>query len=214
MEHEKTPCPSPTCPICSRLKPEPKKLTLKERIQRQRIENIKNSERIWESVKNRILSGEFILNEYDAYMIFRISAHALTIRTQKKEFTVHATSGKGKYLNNNSIESQSASYQGVTPVGKYRIKPQEFSDPNIIIDLKRNIIDGADWGDWRVRLHNKTDEGFNYYGRNNFFLHCGSKQGSAGCIDIGGSITGNTNTERVALVIKKSIKPILLEVRP
>ncbi len=188
MEHEKTPCPSPTCPIFSRLKPEPKKLTVKERIQRQRIENIKNSERVWESVKNRILSGEFILNEYDAYMIFRISAHALTIRTQKKEFTVHATSGKGKYLNNNSIESQSASYKGVTPVGKYIIKPQEFSDPNIIIDLKRNIIDGADWGDWRVRLHNKTDEGFNYYGRNNLFLHCGSKQGSAGCIDIGGSI--------------------------
>ncbi len=59
MEHEKTPCPSPTCPICSRLKPKPKKLTLKERIQRQRLENIKNSEQVWESVKNRILSGEF-----------------------------------------------------------------------------------------------------------------------------------------------------------
>ncbi|WP_341509581.1 DUF3289 family protein (plasmid) [Photobacterium damselae subsp. damselae] len=54
MEHEKTPCPSPTCPICSRLKPEPKKLTLKERILKQRNENWESSERIWKKIQEQI----------------------------------------------------------------------------------------------------------------------------------------------------------------
>ncbi|MCG9780729.1 DUF3289 family protein [Photobacterium damselae] len=54
MEHEKTPCPSPTCPICSKLKPEPKKLTLKERILKQRNENWESSERIWKKIQEQI----------------------------------------------------------------------------------------------------------------------------------------------------------------
>lgn len=60
MEHEKTPCPSPTCPICSRLKPEPKKLTLKERILKQRNENWESSERIWKKIQEQI-KNELVL---------------------------------------------------------------------------------------------------------------------------------------------------------
>ncbi|HIF9321614.1 TPA: tlde1 domain-containing protein [Photobacterium damselae] len=209
MEHDKTPCPSPTCPICNRLKPEPKKLTLKERVQRQRAENIKNSERIFEAIQRRIFNGEF---DYNTKMIFSISKGLLTVNTDCESFTIKATSGKGEYLNNNSIKSQSAGYKGVTPVGQYIIKPFEFSDPNIAVDIKRNLVDLADWGDWRVRLHNKTDKGFNFYGRDNFFLHGGKVAGSAGCIDIGGGLTGDDNTERVKRIIMAAKKDILLTV--
>ncbi|HIF9433260.1 TPA: DUF3289 family protein [Photobacterium damselae] len=59
MNHEKTPCPSPTCPICSRLKPEPRKLSLKERIIKQREENLKASDRVWEHVKKCLINGDF-----------------------------------------------------------------------------------------------------------------------------------------------------------
>ncbi|MGX9459542.1 tlde1 domain-containing protein (plasmid) [Photobacterium damselae subsp. damselae] len=209
MEHEKTPCPSPTCPICSRQKASPKKLTLKERIQRQRAENIQNSERVFRHIQRRVLNGEF---DYSARMVFSISKGRLTVNTDCESFTIEATSGKGEYLNNNSTESQNAGYKGVTPVGKYIIKPFEFSDPNIAVDIKRNVFDLADWGDWRVRLHNKIDEGFNYYGRDNFFLHGGKVVGSAGCIDIGGGLTGNEDTERVKRVIMAAKKEILLTV--
>ncbi|MGR5241770.1 DUF3289 family protein [Photobacterium damselae] len=59
MEHVKTPCPSPTCPICIRTKPEAKKLTLKERIEKQRRDNLKASDRAWKHVQERIRNGDF-----------------------------------------------------------------------------------------------------------------------------------------------------------
>lgn len=214
MHNDKTTCPSPNCPICSRQKPVSRKLTLKERIEKQRKDNLKASDRAYEYIKGRVAKGDFLLHEYSAVMIFTISLGTFEVKTRCDNFTIQATSGKDDYINNNSIESQSASYKGVTPVGKYIIKPFEFSDPNIIVDAKRNYLDGADWGDWRVRMHNKTDEGFNYFGRNDFFLHCGSIAGSAGCIDIGGGITGNTNTDRVAKIIAESDKNILVLVQP
>lgn len=62
MEHEKTPCPSPTCPICIRTKIEAKKLTLKERIQKQRENNYKASDQAWEHVKKRVANGDFSQN--------------------------------------------------------------------------------------------------------------------------------------------------------
>ncbi|WP_115060551.1 hypothetical protein [Photobacterium damselae] len=85
MEHEKTPCPSPTCPICIRTKIEAKKLTLKERIQKQRENNYNASDRAWEHVKQRVANGNFeqvpVVNMsvnrkqsilYDAKAIFEI----------------------------------------------------------------------------------------------------------------------------------------------
>ncbi|HIF9065270.1 TPA: tlde1 domain-containing protein [Photobacterium damselae] len=215
MDHsEKTPCPSPTCPICIRLKPQPRKLTLSERIQKQRQDNLKASDRAWRYVQERIKNGDFLINPYSVQMTFVISARTLTVNTDCDSFTIPATSGKDEYLNSNSLESQKAGYKGVTPVGKYIIKPFEFSDPNLAVDLKRNVYDRADWGDWRVRMHNKVDEGFDFYGRNNFFLHCGQFAGSAGCIDIGGGLTGNKDTDRVAEIIKNSKTDIIVEVKP
>lgn len=210
------------CPYCNPINKRnfeyvaPQKLTLKEKLHKQRMENMATGER----VLNRIKNGEYLeshnrndmLNKYHAYMIFSISACSLTIHTHCDFMTIQATSGKDNYLNDNSIASQMASFKGVTPVGKYIIKPFEFSDPNIVIDLKRNAIDGADWGDWRVRMHNKTDEGINYYGRDNFFLHCGEWDGSAGCIDIGGGILGDNTTDKVKRIITESDQYSLLEV--
>ncbi|HIF9171024.1 TPA: DUF3289 family protein [Photobacterium damselae] len=59
MAHEKTPCPSPTCPICSRQKNEPRKLTLKERIAKQREEKLKSSDKAWTHVQQRLTNGDF-----------------------------------------------------------------------------------------------------------------------------------------------------------
>lgn len=96
------------------------------------------------------------------------------------------------------------------PVGEYIIKPSDLSDPDFLGDIKRNLPKvGADWGDWRVRLYNKKGV---FYNRNDFFLHGGSLEGSAGCVDIGGGIFGNENTDKVKKIIKNSSDNILFKV--
>ncbi len=43
----------------------------------------------------------------------------------------------------------------------------------------------------------KPMEGVNIYGRDGFFLHGGSKEGTRGCIDIGGGAFGDETTDTV-----------------
>ncbi len=61
--------------------------------------------------------------------------------------------------------------------------------------IKHALRNIGDWGRWRIRLHPKR--GTKSYGRDNFFLHGGSKPGSAGCIDFGGGVLGNSITQRL-----------------
>ena len=148
--------------------------------------------------------------KYDITMIFNISLGKLTVITPKETFDIKATSGKDEYLNNSGLESQKAKNKGVLPVGEYIIKPSDLSDPDFLGDIKRNLPKvGADWGDWRVRLYNKKGV---FYNRNDFFLHGGSLEGSAGCVDIGGGIFGNENTDKVKKIIKNSSDNILFKV--
>lgn len=162
--------------------------------------------------KNSANIGLITDNEekYEIIMTFNISLGKLTVVTPDKTFEAKATSGRGKYLNNPSLESQQAKNEGVLPVGEYLIKPSDLSDPNLVIDFIRNLpIVGADWGDWRIRLHHKEGKQFN---RDNFFLHGGNILGSAGCVDIGGGILGNKTTNKVKEIIKSSKKDILFKV--
>ncbi|MDR2212853.1 MAG: DUF2778 domain-containing protein [Pseudomonadales bacterium] len=106
-------------------------------------------------------------------------------------YFVRATSGKGDCINVRSCESTGNT--GPIPSGRYYLYKSEISDPNFFWDVGRNVL--ADWGDWRVRLHPLG--GIRKYGRDDFFLHCGSFEGSAGCIDIGGGLLGSSDTNKV-----------------
>lgn len=66
-------------------------------------------------------------------------------------------------------------------------------------DVARDLR--ADWGDWRVSM--SPAPGAETFGRSGFFLHGGSVPGSAGCIDIGGGLFGNSVTDRVLKDILK-----------
>ena len=54
---------------------------------------------------------------------------------------------------------------------------------------------GGIGANWRVPI--RSNYGRAPYGRKNFFLHGGSYTGSAGCIDIGGGVFGDTMTDKV-----------------
>ena len=49
-------------------------------------------------------------------------------------------------------------------------------------------------------------------GRDKFFIHGGSIKGSAGCIDVGGGLTGDQGTDKLLNIISSSLINIDLEV--
>ncbi|SON52852.1 tlde1 domain-containing protein [Vibrio tapetis] len=141
-------------------------------------------------------------------IVFSIGNGKLSLVTPCLSIVVNATSGRGECLGKGSKACQAKSFEGPLPIGVYYIKPEEVSDPNLIGDLARRSK--GDWGDWRVRLHPKPAT--KTYGRDNFFLHGGDMKGSAGCIDIGGGVFGNTQTDKILSYIKSSQIKIELEV--
>lgn len=147
-------------------------------------------------------------------MIFSIMSGRLMISTASFSFTMAATSGRGACKNNPSESCQSIPFEGPIPVGTYYINSSDLSDPNIIGDLARNYRPDApgDWGDFRVRI--RPIGSTNTRGRNGFFLHGGRYSGSAGCIDVGGGLSGNRQTNLLKEGIKASPGNVLLEVRP
>jgi hypothetical protein len=83
--------------------------------------------------------------------------------------------------------------QGPMPPGMYSISSDELSDPGYIGDILRNFR--GDWGDWRVPAH--PNQGTDTHGRGGFYVHGGTLPGSAGCIDVGGGLHGNADTDRL-----------------
>ena len=78
----------------------------------------------------------------------------------------------------------------------------EINEPGIIRSVVRNLpIVGADWGSFRVPIH--PESGTNIFGRSGFFLHGGNLPGSAGCIDVGGGILGNTSTDDLLKALRR-----------
>lgn len=147
-------------------------------------------------------------------IVFSISKKIVSVACPAYSFSLHATSGRGECLNNNSLSCQSASFKGPIPVGTYFILPDELTDPGGVGDLLRNFRPDSpgDWGDWRIPIHPK--EKTNTLGRDNFFIHGGRFEGSAGCIDVGGGLTGTQQTDRLKDMIKAMKTEIELEVIP
>jgi RHS repeat-associated protein len=106
-------------------------------------------------------------------------------------YGIPATSGKGKCINVSKGERDRKT--GPIPRGDYTADISQLSNPGWVGDVLRNLL--GDWGDWRVPL--APNSGTATFGRSGFFLHGGGSIGSAGCIDIGGGIFGDSNTNRL-----------------
>ena len=78
------------------------------------------------------------------------------------------------------------------------ISASDITDPNWVGDIARSAT--GDWGDWGVVL--QPGPATNTLGRSGFFLHGGKSPGSAGCIDIGGGMFGDTETDQVLEALK------------
>lgn len=128
-------------------------------------------------------------------MVFSISAGRLFVRTNRGDsFSISATSGRGPCMNNATC--QSIPSEGPLPMGFYTA-----SSKNLTENSAWTLAHG-DWGDWRVAL--KPDPSTHTHGRSGFYIHGGFKGGSAGCIDIGGGIFGDEQTDRLKFTILAS----------
>ena len=140
-----------------------------------------------------------------AIFIYYVSQKKLQIIGSSGGYSIRATSGKGACLNNSSCEK--TKNIGPIPKGQYYILKNELDNPSKIWDLGRTVGTG-DWGDWRVPIHPVGRH--KIYGRSGFYMHGGAIPGSAGCIDIGGGIFGNSTTDKVKKIIMGSSERIQL----
>ena len=109
-----------------------------------------------------------------------------------------ATSGRGQSMN--VASDFRIRNQGPIPPGRYTLNTSKLSDPNPAMDVLRGLRNLGDWGDWRAPLtpDPRTDTlDQNGVPRDGFFLHGGIKEGSAGCIDIGGGLWGNSDSTKI-----------------
>jgi hypothetical protein len=123
-------------------------------------------------------------------LAFYIAEGSPEIFHDGKITTLRATSGRPGYINDPT--KTDLAMHGAIPVGSYFMLPSELDDPDPWYDVVRNEFLG-DWGDWRISLHPELES--NTFGRHGFFLHGGARPGSAGCIDIGGGVSGNAQTD-------------------
>lgn len=131
---------------------------------------------------------------------FTAALGKLTVTDSKGTYIVRATSGSGKCLNNPNCEG--ARNLGPIPRGQYAVCRRDINDPGMFHDLARNYLYG-DWGDWRVAIRSPTGSPMSF-GRGGFYIHGGRYPGSAGCIDIGGGILGDSSTDRVLKSLKET----------
>jgi RHS repeat-associated protein len=104
--------------------------------------------------------------------------------------SLRATSGKGDCMNDVGCEDNANT--GPIPRGNYTLKVSELSVVYGIAAVGRTVWRRGDWGTLDAPLR-KTED--NKTLRDGFHLHGGAKEGSAGCIDVGGGvIKGNTST--------------------
>lgn len=136
-------------------------------------------------------------------LIFNIQNGTIIVDPERPgvlPYQIPATSGVGPYMNNPNYVTKRD--KGPIPPGSYTADITLLSNPNFLGDLYRNrpFGTGADWGDWRVPLApNSGTKVLDEKGvpRTGFFLHGGSFLGSAGCVDVGGGIFGNSITDRL-----------------
>ena len=114
----------------------------------------------------------------------------------RSAYDIQGSSGRGNCLNNPSCSRKRG--EGPIPPGEYTADSDDLSDPSSLGDIARNTL--GDWGDFRVPLEPrqgtdvKDEDGKD---RDGFFLHGGSEEGSAGCIDAGGGVHGSDETDQL-----------------
>ena len=133
-----------------------------------------------------------------ARLVYYITRKTLEVQGGGVCFNMSATSGKGGCMNR--VDCISRAWAGPIPPGAYSLYSRDISDPGSFGDRVRNML--GDWGDWRVPL--LPAPGTPTFGRSGFFLHGGSTPGSAGCIDIGGGVSGDAATDRLLAVLKEA----------
>ncbi|MDD5222996.1 MAG: RHS domain-containing protein [bacterium] len=138
------------------------------------------------------------INYFDPFglttLTLNVGSCSLTVDPEdgsKSTYNICATSGSGSCKNESKCEQKKD--EGPLPRGKYNINANDISNPGRFGDILRNLT--GVWGDWRVPIN--PSPGTETYGRSGFFLHGGRKPGTSGCIDIGGGIFGDTNTDRL-----------------
>lgn len=94
-----------------------------------------------------------------------------------------------------STDRQRLADQGPIPTGDYWIQPQELQS-NAWYRLRNPR---AAWGNHWITIH--PYPATQTYGRGGFFIHGGSTPGSAGCIDLSGSM------DRFAEAIERELEP-------
>lgn len=85
--------------------------------------------------------------------------------------------------------------QGPIPSGVYFVNRRDITPGGFLRDLT------GDWGKFRVPLKPVPGAG-DMFGRDEFFLHGGSKPGSAGCIDCGGA------DETIFPILQRQVDPV------
>lgn len=124
-------------------------------------------------------------------IMFDPSRGILTVDPQTKgrtPYTMPASSGRP-----NCGCDETNKNKGPIPKGNYTLNNKQLTNPGALGDIVRNLR--GDWGDWRAPL--TPSSGTNTHRRSGFFLHGGSYAGSAGCIDVGGGVFGNDQTDQL-----------------
>lgn len=102
-------------------------------------------------------------------------------------------------MNNPACEPKTD--EGPIPSGNFLIYGSQLNDISPF-DTIRFLLGGADWGDWYVPI--VSPSGYFPYGRRGFYLHGGFKQGTKGCISVGGGLLGNVNSSRVMHALQEN----------
>lgn len=112
-----------------------------------------------------------------------------------------ATSGRSGSMNNPKYQFIEKS--GPIPEGQFILDKRTLTERNFVEAVWRVKVRGqGDWGSFDVPLNPLS--GTKIGNRNNFYLHGGSKPGSAGCVDVGGGLSGNAKTHDLVSYIKNS----------
>ena len=131
-----------------------------------------------------------------AKIMFNVVREMLYVSSATHSITLQATSGKGTCMSNPSCEE--TPWVGPIPAGNYYCKGNELTDKPLVWDVLRTLINQVDFGDWRIPLHGESG------GRGGFFIHCGTRLGSAGCIDVGGGMLGSEKTDSLKQILMNS----------
>jgi hypothetical protein len=150
-------------------------------------------------------------HNYKVDMDLHVNTGTLTVNINDNFYkNYQVSSGNKKAMNDSSYEH--VPHSGPIPRGKYSINPGDVVIwPRPWAALARGL-GGSDWGHWRVAITKISFENAKLT-RDKFFVHTGDTPGSAGCIDVGGGVSGSDDSEEIVNIIRGAKNTIGLSVR-